>query len=99
MYETRNLDASQSSPERRGAISGRSRIMAGAWKTNSFLAIAVGVVFLAVESVRYVYLFARADDAKLTQWLPDDAFYYLVLGRNFSLLHRWTLDGVAPATG
>ena len=52
-----------------------------------------------MECCRYVYLFQTADDSKLTQWMPDDAFYYLILGRNFTLLHRWTFDGIAPATG
>ena len=32
-------------------------------------------------------------------YIPDDAFYYLVMGRNFARLGRWTFDGVAPATG
>jgi hypothetical protein len=52
-----------------------------------------------MECFRYLYLFRYADDRKLTEWLPDDAFYYLIPGRNFTLLHRWTFDGVAPATG
>jgi hypothetical protein len=73
-------------------------------KTNSsevigILPVAMGLLFFGWECCRYLYLFRYADDSKLTQWLPDDAFYYLILGRNFTLLHRWTFDGVAPATG
>ena len=36
---------------------------------------------------------------RLVQHIPDDGFYYLVLARNFALLHRWTFDGTAPASG
>ena len=73
--------------------------MAGDWKTNIILPIAMGFLFLAMECLRYFCLFRHANDRKLTEWLPDDAFYYLISGRNFALLHRWTFDGVAPATG
>lgn len=31
--------------------------------------------------------------------IPDDAFYYFVLARNFSTLGTWTFDGVHAATG
>jgi hypothetical protein len=73
-------------------------------KTNSsevsgILPVAMGLLFFGWECCRYLYLFRYADDSKLTEWLPDDAFYYLILGRNFTLLHRWTFDGVAAATG
>jgi hypothetical protein len=36
---------------------------------------------------------------RLVQYVPDDAFYYLGLARNYEMFHRWTFDGVAPATG
>ena len=72
---------------------------AGRWDLKSILPITAGVVFFAMECFRYLYLFRFADDRKLTEWLPDDAFYYLIPGRNFALLHKWTFDGVAPATG
>ena len=38
-------------------------------------------------------------DRLLTRALPDDAFYYLVLSRNFARTGRWTFDGVEPASG
>ena len=69
------------------------------WKANSILPSAMGLLFFAMECSRYFSLFRRADDSKLTEWIPDDAFYYLVLGKNFAILHKWTFDGIAPATG
>jgi hypothetical protein len=40
-----------------------------------------GLTFYGVGILaRYLYLFRYADDSKLTEWLPDDAFYYLILG-------------------
>ena len=84
---------------RRSAIRSRLRLVAGDWKTNIILPIAMGFLFLAIECLRYFCLFRHANDRKLTEWLPDDAFYYLISGRNFALSHRWTFDGVAPATG
>lgn len=46
-------------------------------------------------------LFWLADfpDAELIKFVPDDAFYYIVLAKNFSLVQRWTFDGQAPASG
>ncbi len=41
----------------------------------------------------------RLPDGRLTSFLYDDAFYYLVLARNFARLGRWTFDGVEPASG
>ncbi len=32
-------------------------------------------------------------------WLPDDAFYYLTLARNFHHLRRWTFDLVSTTSG
>jgi hypothetical protein len=55
--------------------------------------------FLILEISRYVSLFRGAGESRLVEWAPDDAFYYLILGRNFALLHRWTFDGIEPATG
>lgn len=62
------------------------------------LPLGVPVVFFLVECYRYSRLI-RFPESTLIQYVPDDAFYYLVLGKNFSTLHRWTFDGTAPATG
>jgi hypothetical protein len=61
-------------------------------------AIVAAALFFLTECYRYLKL-QRLPDSGLVQYLPDDAFYYLVLGKNYSVLHRWTLDGQAPATG
>jgi len=83
----------------RAAVWSRLCLVARDWTSNSILPSVMGLLFLALECCRYLYFFRLADDSKLTQWMPDDAFYYLVLARNFTLLHKWTFDGVAPATG
>lgn len=56
------------------------------------------VALLVIQLARFVHL-ARLPESALVQYVPDDAFYYLQLARNFARLHRWTFDGVAPATG
>src|ERR1700730_8007779 len=88
----------QTFPTQRPA-SCRSSLGAAASEVSGILPVAMGLLFMGWECWRYLYLFRYADDSKLTEWLPDDAFYYLILGRNFTLLHRWTFDGIAPATG
>jgi hypothetical protein len=98
MSDTRNLDLLDA-PRADRSIASRPILGRAVLTANSLLPIAIGFLFFAMQCCRYFYLFRRADDSKLTQWLPDDAFYYLILGRNFALLHRWTFDGVAPATG
>jgi hypothetical protein len=99
MSDTPYLDLVEVSPTDRSTLRNRPTIRTTPSKATAILPIAMGLLFFAMESCRYWFLFRRADDAKLTQWVPDDAFYYLILGRNFALLHRWTFDGVAPATG
>jgi hypothetical protein len=54
----------------------------------------VGVVELS-----RLAMLALQPEKKLVQYLPDDTFYYLVLGKNFATLGHWTFDGVEPATG
>jgi hypothetical protein len=51
-----------------------------------------------VELSRLIML-AMLPDKKMAVYLPDDAFYYLVLGKNFATSGRWTFDGVEPASG
>lgn len=45
------------------------------------------LIFFVVECFRFVYL-RRLPDRELVQYIPDDAFYYFALAKNFSLLHR-----------
>lgn len=47
---------------------------------------------------RLVWL-ACLPDIDLIKFVPDDAFYYLILAKNFALEQRWTFDGHAPASG
>lgn len=42
---------------------------------------------------------AHLPDTDLIKFIPDDAFYYLILAKNFSLEQHWTFDGHAPASG
>lgn len=41
----------------------------------------------------------RRPDGRLANTICDDAFYYLVLAKNFATSGRWTFDGVEPASG
>ena len=60
-------------------------------------ALAFGIVLL-VQMARIGFLFLQ-DDAKLVTMIPDDAFYYFVLARNFATSGIWSFDAAAPATG
>ena len=59
--------------------------------------IVPGLVGL-IGAARLLFLH-RLPDRLLVRHIPDDAFYYLVMGRNFALTGRWTFDGVEPASG
>jgi hypothetical protein len=58
----------------------------------------VPALVAAAESARLTYI-SRLPDIALVKYVPDDAFYYLILARNFARLGRWTFDGVEPASG
>jgi hypothetical protein len=51
-----------------------------------------------VQLTRLLHLLRQAD-RDIVRYIPDDAFYYLILARNFATTHRWTFDGVEPASG
>jgi hypothetical protein len=61
----------------------------------------VHALTLAVALVQLgrLILLVRLPPSRLVQFIPDDAFYYLVLARNFASTGRWTFDGVEPASG
>lgn len=63
---------------------------AGQWIVTAL----VGLVAVA----RLIFLY-RLPDRLLVRYIPDDAYYYLVMGRNFAQTGRWTFDGVEPASG
>ena len=52
----------------------------------------------AVETARLIAI-ERLPERGMAGYIPDDAFYYLVMGRNFARLGRWTFDGTSSATG
>lgn len=61
-------------------------------------ALVVGLLVAVVEIFRIGWLL-HFPVGKMVQRIPDDAFYYLVLAHNFASQHRWTFDGIAPASG
>jgi|GEM_PF-778441 len=54
------------------------------WKFISLLVI----IHLGVFSLRII----TSDENLRIQYIPDDAYYYLTLARNFTLYHTWTFD-------
>lgn len=58
----------------------------------------VGFLVFLFCMARLAYM-ASMPDVELIKFIPDDAFYYLVLAKNFSIEQRWTFDGQAPASG
>lgn len=69
------------------------RDVARGW-TPASTALAAALV-LAIYNLAPLALGTEA----LLERVPDDAFYYLVLSRNFLETGRWTFDGIAPASG
>ena len=67
-------------------------------KDSRTSALIVGFVVIAVEAFRMGWML-HLPAAQIVQRVPDDAFYYLALSRHFAVLHRWTFDGTAPASG
>ena len=62
------------------------------------VALLGGAVVWLVMSLRVVLLVADSSD-RYVGAVPDDAFYYFQLARNFAAHGTWTFDGVAPTTG
>jgi len=61
-------------------------------------ALVSGFVVWLLMSARVLLLVSEPSDRYIGA-VPDDAFYYFQLARNFSRFGRWTFDGVAPSTG
>ncbi len=62
------------------------------WGVASFIAILHIVLF----DLRII----TAAETLQVQYIPDDAFYYLTLSRNFATMGMWTFDsGISTATG
>lgn len=58
------------------------------------------ILFVTLNIVFFsVMVMTSADDLKV-QYIPDDAFYYLTLSRNFSSFGLWTFDsGISVTSG
>ncbi len=65
------------------------------WRDRNLL---LPAVVAAVGTARLCFL-CCLPDRLLARYIPDDAFYYLVMGRNFAATGRWTFDGVDPGSG
>ncbi len=61
-------------------------------------ALSVSSLVAGVELARMAVALRRPDP-RLANTICDDAFYYLVLAKNFAVTGRWTFDGVEPASG
>ena len=64
------------------------------------LALMIGVAYVFVLTAFQFVVFANMNSDARVQLIPDDAYYYLVLARNFAESGRWTFDnGNSTATG
>src|SRR5882672_11990704 len=61
----------------------------------AMLLLALVAASTAVYAVRVLVL----PLGQMTVFVPDDAFYYLVLAKHFAQLGRWTFDGTTNTTG
>jgi hypothetical protein len=62
---------------------------------------AVWLTFAALTGLNVVIFgtaIIRASDMLKVQNVPDDAFYYLLLAKNFSSLGQWTFDSGISVT-
>lgn len=57
-----------------------------------------GVIIFICCIARLLWL-SSLSDVELIKFVPDDAFYYLVLAKNFSETAKWSFDGTSPASG
>ena len=58
----------------------------------------VGLLILVAIGWRTTTFLSLGEAGRLA-FIPDDAFYYLILARNFLDLGFWTFDGESTATG
>ena len=70
-------------------------------KKSNALALWTTIVILAVLNITtFAAIIIRATDELRIQYIPDDAFYYLTLARNYAALGSWTFDsGVSVTSG
>lgn len=70
-------------------------------KQSNALALWTTIVILAVLNITtFTAIIIRATDELRIQYIPDDAFYYLTLARNYAALGSWTFDsGVSVTSG
>lgn len=55
------------------------------------------IIFLLFFT-RIIYFFNQADSELITI-IPDDAFYYIQIAKNFSINGQWSLDGLTKTSG
>jgi hypothetical protein len=65
-------------------------------KRTSYILIPLTIFFLFLIRLIDIYL---DSNPKFITVMPDDAFYYLQLAKNFSLYGKWTFDGETTTTG
>jgi hypothetical protein len=65
-------------------------------KRTSYISISLTIFFLFLIRLIDIYL---DSNPKFITVIPDDAFYYLQLAKNFSLYGKWTFDGETTTTG
>lgn len=69
-----------------------------AWANLAVLLSAA--IWIVVSLGRHVFGFLLMNSEGRVQYIPDDAYYYLVLARNFANMGTWTFDdGVSETTG
>ena len=69
----------------------------GAWE-DARIPVSVAILMAVLQAIRIAWM-ARLPEGILVQHIPDDAFYYLVLAKNYVTLGRWTFDGTSTSTG
>ncbi len=56
------------------------------------------VTLLCLNIVIFTVIILKSDDNLAVQYIPDDAYYYLALSRNYSNLGDWTFDSGTSLT-
>jgi hypothetical protein len=58
------------------------------------------IIFVSLNAILFSVKISMAATNLKVQYIPDDAFYYLTLSRNYSILGLWTFDsGVSVTSG
>ena len=68
-------------------------------KLNKIQIFQLVTLIILILFLTRVFYFFNLPDSELITIIPDDAFYYIQIAKNFSLNGQWSLDGLTKTSG